>query len=139
MARPGKGKRVPPGEGQGRLNAGKSFRKAARDLLDLAEESSAGNPIIAQAVLSAIGYGDAITVKFGQFQNTTDHGALPKAIRSVLGSRFPPAQSTRLTRLLAWKDESQYGYRMASVREAREVMEQVDRFADWAEKELTRE
>lgn len=138
MARPGKGKRVSRGEWQGRLDAGKSFRKAAQDLLDLAEESSAGNPIIAQAVLAAIAYGDAITVKFGQFQNTAVHAALPRAIRSVLGSRFPQAQSTRLTRLLGLKDESQYGHRMASVREARDVMEQLDRFADWAEKELTR-
>jgi hypothetical protein len=138
MARPGKGKRVLLGEWQGRLDAGKSFRKAGQDLLALSEESSAGNPIIAQAVLAAIAYGDALTVKFGRFQNTVDHAALPKAVRSVLGTRFPQLQSSRLSRLLAWKDASQCGHRMASAGEARVVMEQLDRFADWAEQELTR-
>ena len=138
MARPGRGKRVPRGEWQGRLDAGKSFRKAAQDLLELSEESSAGNPMIVQAVLAAIAYGDALTVKFGRFQNTADHAARPRAVRSVLGTRFPQAQSTRLSRLLAWKDESQYGHRMASAREAREVIEQLHRFADWSEQELTR-
>ena len=138
MARPGKGKRVPTAEWQGRFDAGRSFRQAAQRLLDLSEESGAGNPIIAQAVLAAIAYADAVTAKFGRFQNTADHSALPRTVRAVLGNRFPQTQATRLSRLLAWKDESQYGHRMASVREARDVMEQLERFADWAEQELIR-
>jgi len=88
---------VPAAEWQGRLDAGKSFRRAAQDLLDLSEESGAGNPIIAQAVLAAIAYADAITAKFGRIQNTADHSALPKTVRVVLGNGFPQTQATRLS------------------------------------------
>jgi hypothetical protein len=134
----GSWKVVSESEWRGRQHNARAFLKAAEDLLEMAEESSIGNPIITQVIDSAIAFADAVTIKFAQIQNVVDHRGLPKTLKAAIGGRFPREQEQRLTRLLSWKDDAHYGHRAASLDEAKSVKLQADRFAEWAEAELAR-
>ncbi len=138
MVRRGAWKTVSESEWKGRLDNARAFLQAGRDLLDMAEETSIGNPIITQAIDSAIAFGDAVSIKFGRIQNAVDHRGLGKTLKTAIGARFPKEQDQRLGRLLSWKDDAHYGHRAASVNEARSAVQQAERFAEWAEAELAR-
>lgn len=138
MVRRGTWKAVSQAEWKGRLNNARAFLQAGRDLLEMAEETSIGNPIITQAIDSAVAFGDAVSIKFGGIRNAVDHKGLARTIKAAIGARFPREQDQRLGRLLSWKDEAQYGHRAASANEARSVVQQAERFAEWAEAELAR-
>lgn len=138
MVRRGTWKTVSQAEWKGRLENARAFLQAGRDLLEMAEESSIGNPIITQAIDSAIAFGDAVSIKFGGVQNSVDHKGLTRTIKAAIGARFPREQEQRLGRLLGWKDDAHYGHRAAGVDEARSVVQQAERFAEWAEAELAR-
>lgn len=138
MVRRGPWRVVPESEWPGRRENARAFLKAGRDLLAIAEETSVGNPIITQAIDSVIAFADAVSIKFGQIQNTADHRGLTRALKTAIGARLPKEQEQRAGRLLTWKDDARYGHRVASIREARSVMQQAERFAEWAEAELAR-
>jgi hypothetical protein len=126
---------VPSREWRGRLDNARAFLQSARDLSALAEATSIGDPAISNAVLATIAYADAVTVRFAGIQNATEHAGLPRTLTQAIGERATPVL-TRLNRILAWKDESQYGHRTHSLGEARTVLLQAERFAEWAEAEL---
>jgi len=129
---------VSESEWRGRRQNARAFLKAAQDLLQIAEESSIGNPILTQAIDAVIAFSDAVTIKFAQIQNIGDHRQLIKTMQAAIGARFPREQEQRLTRLLSWKDDAHYGHRAASVQEAKAVALRAERFAEWAERELAR-
>jgi hypothetical protein len=129
---------VPREQWTGRLENARAFLQAAQQLLELAEESSIGNPVITQAIDSAVAFADAVTIKFGGIQNTRDHKGLTGALRTAIGARLPSPQEKRLAGLLSWKDDAHYGHRAAGMDEARAVVQQAERFAEWAESELAR-
>ena len=52
--------------------------------------------------------------------------------------RWSATELTRLTRLLARKDDSAYGHRFIPMRDARDALEKAEAFASWAEGELAR-
>lgn len=138
MVSRGTWKAVSESEWRGRLDNARAFLQAGRDLLEMAEGTSIGNPIMTQAIGSAIAFADAVTIKFGRIQNAVDHKGLSKTLKTAIGARFPKEQDQRLGRLLGWKDDAHYGHRAASVEEARSVVQQAERFAEWAEAELAR-
>jgi hypothetical protein len=121
-----------------RLRKGRAFLRAANDGLALADEATAGDPIMSNAVLAAIAYADALTMKVAGVKNQSDHMALPRLLRRVLGNRLPTEQAKRLRRILALKNEIQYEHRTASTAEARDLVLQVTRFAEWVETEFPR-
>lgn len=134
----GSWRRVDRSQWSGRLQNARDFMKAARDALTLADESANGNPIMSQVVLASIAYGDALTIRFGGIQNEQDHRQLVRTIRHALGNAADAEQMTRLARIIGRKDEIQYDHRTASIDEARRLLEQAERFAAWAERELLR-
>ncbi len=138
MVRRGTWKTVAESEWKGRLDNARAFLQAGRDLLEVSEATSIGNPIITLAIDSAIALGDAVSIKFGRIQNAVDHRGLSKTLKAAIGARLPREQDQRLGRLLSWKDDAHYGHRAASVNEARSVMQHAERFAEWAEAELAR-
>ncbi len=138
MVRGGSWKTAPRSEWAGRRDNARAFLKASRDLLDMAEATSIGNPIITQAIDSAVAFADAVSIKFGGIQNAVDHRNLSKTLKTAIGARFPREQDHRLGKLLNWKDDAHYGHRAASVLEARSVVQQAERFAEWGEAELAR-
>jgi hypothetical protein len=131
-------RRADSGDASGRLRKARAFLRAAEEGLALADERGSGDPIMSNAVLSAIAYADALTMKVAGVKNDDDHMALPRTLRRALGNRLPREQETRLQRILALKNEIQYEHRTSSIPEARELISQVRRFADWIEVELVR-
>ncbi len=138
MTRTGPAKPVGKDYGEGRLKLARAYLKAAQDEATLADDGAIGNPIISQVVIAAIAYTDALTARFGGRANQKDHNAAVKALRDVLGKRFPLAQASRLRRILAEKDDVQYGFRAKSKAEAEQLLRQLTDFAAWVEAELNR-
>ena len=126
------------GEWSGRRDAGRAHLKAARNALTLADAGDDGRLIVQGAILSAIAYGDALTIKVAGIRNGTDHQRLPDTLRHALGNHVTQAELTRLSRLLARKDDSAYGHRALSLADARVSVGQAETFATWVEAELVR-
>jgi hypothetical protein len=121
-----------------------SFRANARihlsdaeNKLSLLEDRANAKGIAADAVLAAIAYGDAITVQRSNLHNAKDHSALPALILTALGKDAESTQLERLTRIIARKNEAQYGGTVWSRKDAEQYLEQVRRFARWAERMLS--
>lgn len=122
----------------GRRDAARAHLKAARNALAMAEDGDDGRLIVQGAILAAIGYGDALTIRAAGIKNGENHQQLPVTVRHALGNQAPRTELTRLTRLLSQKDDSGYGHRALSLDDARATIEKADAFAAWAEQELSR-
>ena len=83
-------------------------------------------------IQSAIAYGDALTMKLKQVKNQ-DHQRLPDLIKEALGREAIPDQLKRLGELLSQKSEVEYSHRPVRLDDAMEAVEQLKRFAGWAE------
>lgn len=126
------------GEWTGRRDAGRAHLKTARNALAVADDGDDGRLIVQGAILSAIAYGDALTIKVAGIKNVADHQRLPDTVRQALGNRAPKAEITRLVRLLKRKDDSAYGHRALTLDAARAAVAQAEAFATWAEAEVMR-
>lgn len=118
---------------EGRLGAAQAYFQAAKQAVELAEPGQNANPVISQIVLAAIAYGDSLTAKRALVINQQDHAAAPRLLRDVLRNTLPVAQERCYRRILGFKDEAQYGARMASVDEAQRLLTELESFARWAE------
>ncbi len=121
---------------QGRLQVARSYLEAAQQAVLLAEPGQSGNPIISQVVLATIAFGDSLTAKRALVINQQDHAAAPRLLRDVLKNGLPDVQERRCRRILALKDEVQYGARVAPLDEARRLLAELEAFALWAEDAL---
>lgn len=122
----------------GRRDAGRAHLKTSRNALAIADDGDDGRLIVQGAILSAIAYGDAVTIKVAGIRNGADHQRLPDTVRHALGNRVPRGELTRLSRLLKKKDDSAYGHRALTLDDARASVAQAETFAVWAEAELVR-
>jgi hypothetical protein len=136
VTRGGQRKKVPIQEWRGRRDNGRAFLASAKALRDLADEGSNGNPIMSHAISAAIAFADALTIRFSGTQNVGEHANVTLALGRALGDRADAAQVRRLGRILGRKDAVQYGHRQSALEEARELVEQCERFAEWAERIL---
>ena len=118
---------------QGRLRAAQASLQAAQQALILAESGQNASPAISQIVLAAIAYGDSLTAKRALVINQQDHALAPRVLQDVLRKTLPDVQARRFRRILSFKDEAQYGTRLASVDEARRLLGELESFARWAE------
>jgi hypothetical protein len=138
MTRKGPSKAADKALGEGRLRMARAFLKAAQNEAALAEDGDVANPIISQIVTAATAYADALTVKFVGRINQRDHAAVIKTLRAALGKRLPVEQERRLARILSEKDAAQYGARIKRKSEAMRLLDDLMKFAAWAEIEMTR-
>ncbi|MBK1670591.1 hypothetical protein CKO28_21455 [Rhodovibrio sodomensis] len=95
-----------------------------------------GNAIVSNVVTAAIAYADAITAKRIGLINQQDHRGIVKLLRQALGNALPREQEKRLGHLIANKDAAQYGARIISQDEANRLVDDLQRFAEWAEEVL---
>jgi len=137
MTRTGSSKPVDAAFGDGRFRMARAFLKAARDELTLADDQDVGNPAMSQIVHAAIAYADALTARYGRV-NSGNHAAAEKTLKAVFGNRLPSSQQTKLRRILAEKDEVQYGSRLKTRADAERMLKELEAFAEWAEAELER-
>lgn len=126
------------GEWAGRRDAARAHLKAARNALTVADEGDDCRLVVQGAILAAIAYGDALTIKVAGIKNGEDHQRLPATLRHALGNQLPQGELTRLTRLLKQKDDSAYGHRALPLADARAAIDKAEAFASWAEGELAR-
>jgi len=138
MVRRGGWKKVENNQWRGRFDLGRAFLLSANEALERAEDDQIGDPIMSNALLAAIAYADALTIKFGGILNQQDHARLLAALQSALGNRASKEQLNRLGRLLKMKNQIQYDHTVCTIQDAREYVSQVQRFASWAESELAR-
>ena len=138
MARQGPSKPAGSGEWEGRLRNARDFKRDAEDLLQMRDDDENANGAITLIVNAAIAFADALTGKYGGFVNQQDHTGLRAAVERALGQRAEASQVNRLVRILKHKDPSAYGARRSTVDEARELLEQLDRFSSWVELEMQR-
>jgi len=138
MTRKGPSKAADKGFGAGRLAMARAFLKAARNEAELTDDSDICNPIISLIVHAAIAYADALTAKFAGRVNQQDHSGATKSLRAALGNRLPSEQERRLARILGEKDAAEYGPRIKRKSEAAKLLADLEKFAAWAELELTR-
>lgn len=122
----------------GRRDAGRAHLKSARNALELADDGDDGRLMVQGAILAAIAFGDALTMRIAGVKNASDHQRLVDTLKHALGKRVPPSELTRLDRLLQLKDDSAYGHRPMSLDEARTAIAKAEGFASWAEIELAR-
>ena len=128
--------KVSADEWRGRLDNGRAFLADAKKLRERANEGSNGNPMMSLAISAAIAFADALTIRFSGSKNTGEHANATLALRRALGARAEPTQVQRLGRIIDRKDATQYGHRRATLEEARQLVEQCERFAEWAERML---
>jgi hypothetical protein len=81
--------------------------------------------------LAAIACADALTAKYGGVMNQKNHAAIAKLLRATLGKQLPAAQAARLSRLLARKDEAQYGASAVRRADAARLLDDLNKFAEW--------
>lgn len=112
--------------------------KTTRDALTVADAGDDTRLIVQGAISSAIAYGDAVTIKLAGIKNGKDHQRLPDTVRQALGNRASQQELTRLRHLLGRKDDSAYGHRALTLKEACTAVAQAETFALWAESELGR-
>ena len=125
-------------EWKGRRDAGRAHLKSARNALTVADEGDDGRLVVQVAILAAIAYADALTIKVAGIRNVEDHHRLTATLRHALGSQITQAELTRLTKLLSQKDDSAYGHRALPLKNARAAIEKAETFAAWAEGEFAR-
>jgi ABC-type enterochelin transport system ATPase subunit len=111
----------------------RAFKKAAQDALDLADGGQNAAPILSHIVNAAIAYTDYITATRAGVVNSQDHAAATRLLREVLRQELPDAQEQCLRRILGMKDAAQYGARVISLEVARQRMQDIEKFAAWAE------
>lgn len=133
MTRTGPSKKVEDSYATGRLDNARAYLQAARDALELVNDSANANPIMSQVVNAAIAYADALTAKRKAQVNQRDHRSVAKLLRDVLGKELPDAQEKRLRRIVDIKDDVQYGATRGRMLDARKMMDDLEKFAAWVE------
>lgn len=133
-----------PAQGGGRpvlvgaLENARSFRDAAQQAALLAEPGQNANPLVSYIVSAGVGYADAVTARYGGVVNQQDHQMIGKALRAARGNRADDGALTRLGRILRENDAAQYGARAGRLEHARQLLDDPDALAAWAERELAR-
>lgn len=112
---------------------GRDYLRHARDALALAETGTNCAPALSQAILAVIAYVDALTAHRLQCVNQQDHASALALLRDALGRELPDAQERRVHRLIARKDEVQYGVTVLGRDRTEELVAEVEAFVLWAE------
>jgi hypothetical protein len=136
MVRTGPTRPVDEHQASQRLRLARAYREAAEAGYALLDEGEPGNPVVSNAILSAVAYADAVTARYLGEVNQQDHSAAPKLLRKALGAALPRAQERRLSQLLQLKDTAQYGSRIMTREQARSSVEALGLFAAWAEERM---
>jgi hypothetical protein len=133
MTRTGPSRKVGSDYAAGRLQNARAYLQAARDVFELAHDTANANPIMSLVVNAAIAYADALIAKRKSHVNQQDHRVAVKLLRDALGKELPEAQEKRLRRIIDSKDDVQYGATRGRMSDARRSLEDLEKFAEWAE------
>lgn len=135
MVRRGRRKNLDPHQAIKYFRVARSLRTSALDLVKISDEgSSYGNAIAIVAIHSAIAYADALAIAYGGFKSTEgEHERAVDALQEALGARAVPGQIKALRGIIKEKDSVSYQGIYYTLGEARQLVERLNAFADWAE------
>lgn len=133
MTRVGPRKSVDPDYWRRRRTMGRDYLRHARDALALAELGDNCAPAVSQAILAVVAYVDALTAYRLQQVNQQAHAGATGLLRAALGRELPDVQERRVRRLIARKDEVQYGVVVLTRQRAEEFVEDVEALVQWAD------
>jgi hypothetical protein len=116
------------------LRVARALHSTAGDLNQLATEGdSYGNAMAIVAIHAAIAYADALSIAFRELKSVDgDHSMAVDTLRHAIGHRADEAQVRRLRRIIDQKSAVSYQGEYYLLADARDVVEQLDAFAEWA-------
>ena len=120
-------------EAKGRMERARNLLRQAQSLDALAAGDGDAVGIMDLCVNAVIAFTDALTIVYAGIQNDQDHQAAPRALAAALGNRADAEQIARLKRLLTRKGAIQYDHRPMRLDEARNYLQQAERYGEWAE------
>lgn len=117
-------------------SVGRALHTTARDL-DLMGEAKYGNGLAIIAIHAAIAYTDALTVAYREIKSTDgEHVQAAQVLANALGHHADADQIRRLRRVLEAKSHASYSGSYYTLEDGRAILEELDRFAEWAEERL---
>lgn len=131
-------KRVEPILSDGYRDVARSLLKTASDLYALGDRAY-GTAIGILCVHAAIAYSDAICIKLGGRKSTDrDHTRVADLLNELIGEKPNKKQITMLRKILAIKNEIEYGGEFYQIESAARTLRQIQQLAEWAESILLR-
>jgi hypothetical protein len=119
------------------LSNAEQLLDGALEMLDLSDGDSRAKAAALNAVHAAIAFGDSLTVARLGVTNAQDHGQLTSLVAQAAGKSVDDSQIARLKRILAKKDQADYGPRQWRRDEADALIQDVERFGNWIRSVLT--
>lgn len=113
------------------LSNAEQLLDGAREMLDLSDGDNRAKAAALNAVHAAIAFADSLTVARLNVTNAQDHAQLPSLVAQGAGRSVEEAQIARLRRILAKKDQADYGPRQWRRDEAESLILDVERFGNW--------
>jgi hypothetical protein len=116
---------------------GRSLLHTARDL-DTMGEAKYGNGLAIIPIHAAIAYTDALTVAYRAIKSTDgEHVHAADVLVYALGSAADARQVQRLRTILNAKSDASYSGNFYTLRDGRELLQELERYVEWADQKLT--
>ena len=136
MAKSDRAKRTDPARADSYAEVGRRLLHAARAITEQGDARHA-SALAILAVHSVIAYADAVVIHSGGKRSTSaDHTAVLALLRDVLGNRLPEKVAKDVQRVVAEKDKFEYQGYVASMSEARTLLDRAERIGAWCEEWL---
>ena len=113
----------------------RAFLTAADALSLIADQDETyGNAIALLAVHICVSYADATCIGYGEQKSKAgDHALVVPLLRDTMRDRLPADVEKSLRLVVTRKDEIAYQGLQFSLRDARQLLERAQHFAEWAE------
>jgi len=133
MARTDRAKRTVPARAESCAEVGRRLLHAARAITEQGDARHA-SALAILAVHSVIAYADAVAIHSGGKRSTSaDHAAVLSLLRDVLGNRLTDKIAKEIQRVITEKDKFEYQGYVATMPEARSILDRAERVGAWCE------
>lgn len=137
MARTDRAKRTDPARADSYAEVGRRLLHAARAITEQGDARHA-SALAILAVHSVIAHADAVAIHTGGKRSTAaEHAAVLALLRDVLGNRLTDRIAREIQRVIAEKDKFEYQGYVATLTEARALLDRAERIGAWCEEWLS--
>ena len=137
MARTDRAKRTDPARADSYAEVGRRLLHAAR-AIDEQGDARHASALAILAVHSVIALSDAVAIHSGGRRSTAaEHAAVLALLRDVLGNRLPERTAKDIQRVIAEKDTFEYQGHVATLAEARALLDRAERVGAWCQEWLS--
>ncbi|MBU6364716.1 MAG: hypothetical protein KJT01_00765 [Gemmatimonadetes bacterium] len=136
MARTDRAKRTDPARADSYAEVGRRLLHAARAISGQGDARHA-SALAILAVHCVIAHADAVAIhSAGKRSTAAEHAAVLALLRDVLGNRLPDRIAKEIQRVIAEKDKFEYQGYVATLAEARALLDRAEREGAWCEEWL---